>query len=94
MLLSVAAGAGMTDVVTRHQASSQAIAIARSGSQPSRIGPPQNFTGAVRVDPLFDAKEPSRTSGAYVTFEPRAHTAWHHASSMSQTSSTASERAG
>ena len=77
MLLSVSAAAGMTNVATRHQASSQPIAIARSGSQPSRSGPAQNFTGSVRIDPLFDAKEPSRTSGAYVTFEPRARTAWH-----------------
>jgi quercetin dioxygenase-like cupin family protein len=77
MLLSVSAAAGMTNLATRHQASSQAIAIARSGSQPSRSGPAQNFTGAVRIDPLFDVKDPARTSGAYVTFEPRARTAWH-----------------
>jgi hypothetical protein len=61
MLLSASAAAGVTIVATRHQASSQAIGIARSGSQPSRSGPAQNFTGSVRIDPLFDAKEPSRT---------------------------------
>jgi quercetin dioxygenase-like cupin family protein len=77
MLWSASAAAGVTIVTTRHQASSQAIGIARSGSQPSRSGPAQNFTGSVRIDPLFDAKELSRTSGAYVTFEPRARTAWH-----------------
>jgi 4-carboxymuconolactone decarboxylase len=53
------------------------ITIARSGSQPSRQGPSQHFTGSVRVDPLFPARDPSRVSGAYVTFEPGAHTAWH-----------------
>jgi quercetin dioxygenase-like cupin family protein len=31
----------------------------------------------VRIDPLFDVKDPARTSGADVTFEPRARTAWH-----------------
>jgi quercetin dioxygenase-like cupin family protein len=31
----------------------------------------------VRVDPLFDAKPPGRVSGASVTFEPGARTAWH-----------------
>jgi 4-carboxymuconolactone decarboxylase len=31
----------------------------------------------VRIDPLFDANDPSRTSGAYVTFEPEARAAWH-----------------
>jgi 4-carboxymuconolactone decarboxylase len=54
-----------------------AIEIARSGSQPSRQGPAENFTGSVRVDPLFAANGPARASGAYVTFQPGAHTAWH-----------------
>jgi quercetin dioxygenase-like cupin family protein len=31
----------------------------------------------VRFDPLFQATAPSRASGACVTFEPRAHSAWH-----------------
>ena len=53
------------------------LTIARSASQPSRQGPDENFTGSVRVDPLFPAREPSRTSGAYVTFQPGARSAWH-----------------
>jgi 4-carboxymuconolactone decarboxylase len=53
------------------------ITITRSGSQPSRKGPAENFTGSVRIDPLFQAKEPSRMYGASVTFEPGARTAWH-----------------
>jgi quercetin dioxygenase-like cupin family protein len=55
----------------------QAITITRSGSQPSRQGPAENFTGSVRIDPLFNANAPSRTSGGRVTFEPGARTAWH-----------------
>jgi quercetin dioxygenase-like cupin family protein len=51
--------------------------IKRSGSQPSRTGPADYFTGAVRVDPLFQARDPARASGASVTFEPGARTAWH-----------------
>src|SRR5579862_6935489 len=51
--------------------------IKRSGSQPSDKGPAEWFTGNVRVDPLFDAHDPARTSGANVTFEPGARTAWH-----------------
>ncbi len=51
--------------------------IKRSGSQPSVKGPVEHFTGSVRIDPLFQAHDPSRTSGAYVTFEPGARTAWH-----------------
>jgi len=53
--------------------------IKRSGSQPSGIGPAEWFTGTVRVDPLFQAppSDPARVSGASVTFEPGARTAWH-----------------
>jgi quercetin dioxygenase-like cupin family protein len=51
--------------------------IKRSGSEPSAKGPAEYFTGSVRVDPLFRPQEPARTSGAYVTFEPGARTAWH-----------------
>ncbi|SRR6266581_9087041 len=54
-----------------------AISIMRSGSQPSRQGPAENFTGSVRVDPLFQANAPARASGSLVTFEPGARTAWH-----------------
>ncbi len=46
--------------------------IARSGTQPSQKGPAEWFTGSVRIDPLFQASDPSRTSGALVTFEPGA----------------------
>jgi quercetin dioxygenase-like cupin family protein len=51
--------------------------IKRSGSQPSTPGPADYFTGAVRIDPLFDAAAPARVVGASVTFEPGARTAWH-----------------
>ena len=51
--------------------------IKRSGSQPSGIGPAEWFSGAVRIDPLFQAPDPARVSGASVTFEPGARTAWH-----------------
>jgi 4-carboxymuconolactone decarboxylase len=56
---------------------SQSIRIMRSGSQPSRQGPVENFTGSVRVDPLFQASAPARASGSLVTFEPGARSAWH-----------------
>lgn len=55
----------------------QSIEIARSGSQPSTSGSAQYFTGSVRIDPLFPAKDPSRTSAGLVTFEPGARAAWH-----------------
>ena len=55
----------------------QTIRITRVGSQPSRSGPAEQFTGSVRIDFLFQPNEASRTSGAFVTFEPGARTAWH-----------------
>jgi len=51
--------------------------IKRNGSQPSVKGPSDWFTGTVRIDPLFEAPAPARVSGASVTFEPGARTAWH-----------------
>jgi len=51
--------------------------IKRIGSQPSRKGSAEYFTGSVRVDPLFQAPDPARLSAASVTFEPGARTAWH-----------------
>ncbi len=52
--------------------------IKRCGSQASIKGPADWFTGTVRIDPLFlGAEEPARATGASVTFEPGARTAWH-----------------
>ena len=51
--------------------------LRRCGSQPSGKGPAENFTGNVRIDPLFEAPDPARARGASVTFEPGARTAWH-----------------
>ena len=51
--------------------------IKRNGSQPSGRGPAEYFTGTVRVDPLFQAPDPARATGASVTFERGARTAWH-----------------
>jgi quercetin dioxygenase-like cupin family protein len=70
-----ASGSGAAPAASVHDA--QTITITRSGSQPFRKGPAEYFTGSVRIDPLFQAKDPSRTSGSYVTFEPSARSAWH-----------------
>ncbi len=51
--------------------------INHNGSQPSAKGPAEWFTGTVRVDPLFSPPAPARVTGAAVTFEPGARTAWH-----------------
>jgi quercetin dioxygenase-like cupin family protein len=51
--------------------------IKRSGSQPSAKGSAEYFTGTVRIDPLFEAHDRARTSGASITFEPGARTPRH-----------------
>lgn len=55
----------------------QTVEVRLNGSQPSTKGAAENFTGSVRIDPLFPARAPSRMAGGSVTFEPSARTAWH-----------------
>ena len=54
---------------------SQTVSVA--GSQSAAKGPPEYFTGNARVEPLFAAKDTAPFSGAYVTFEAGARSAWH-----------------
>ena len=72
---STTADAGTSTAAAR--GAEPALRITRAGTQPSARGPAENFTGAVRVDPLFPANAPARASGASVTFEPGARSAWH-----------------
>ena len=51
--------------------------ITKNGYLASRKGPAEWFTGTVRIDSPFQADAPARVSGAVVTFEPGARTAWH-----------------
>jgi len=51
--------------------------IKRSGSRPSVTPPADYFTGAVRLDPIFEAPAPAAMRAASVSFEPGARTAWH-----------------
>ena len=47
-------------------------------SLPTAAGPSDWFTGAVYLDPIATAKEPSRLQAASVHFTPGARTAWHN----------------
>lgn len=51
--------------------------IQRNGSRPHSKGPTEYFTGDVWVQPLFESPGSSPVSGASVTFEPGARSAWH-----------------
>src|SRR5580765_804933 len=53
------------------------IVITRAASRPSRVAAAENFTGTVRVQPLFDTTATTRAYGASVSFAAGARTAWH-----------------
>jgi len=74
LLISAGAYAGQEIAA---EAGKKSQTISRAGSQPSVKGPAEYFTGNVRVDPLFPAKDAVPFSGAYVTFEPGVRSAWH-----------------
>ena len=76
-MIHVTAALTMLAVVAAVSAEAQTMLISRGGSRAVRTASPENFTGAVRVEMLFEALEPSHASGGTVTFEPRARTAWH-----------------
>lgn len=73
----VAVGGSSAQTTDRSKEFRMDMDIKRNGSRPSQKGPEDWFTGTVRIDPLFQAPEPARTSAAQVTFEPGARTAWH-----------------
>ncbi len=58
-------------------AAAQRIEIMPNGSRSSVKGSAANFTGSAVIDPLFSATDHTRATGARVTFEPGARTAWH-----------------
>ena len=76
-LVLAATEAAAQQTPTAATRSDAAMQIARAGSRPSAKGPAEYFTGAVRIDPMFQAGDPARVSGGHVTFEPGARSAWH-----------------
>ena len=76
-MIQVAVALTMAAVVAAASAEAQTVVITRGGSRAVRPAPPENFTGSVRVEMLFEALDPSHASGGSVTFEPGARTAWH-----------------
>jgi quercetin dioxygenase-like cupin family protein len=80
--IHIASGAAVAMTGVRMAAAEESnrrmnMQIKRAGSEPSRKGAAENFTGSVRQDPLFQSQAPARVNGSYVTFEPGARTAWH-----------------
>src|SRR5260370_33961024 len=63
----------ITDVTERRKAT---MDIKRNGSRPATKAPEAYFSGAVRVEPVFQVGEPVPLNGGSVTFAPVARTAW------------------
>jgi quercetin dioxygenase-like cupin family protein len=59
------------------QTGSKQITITPTISQKVVAGAPHRFTGSVRVQSLFNANKPARSTGGMVTFQPGARSAWH-----------------
>src|SRR5437899_2380916 len=53
------------------------ISVRRHDAQPVENAPAEHFSGSAHVQRLFQANDPARASGASVTFDPGARTAWH-----------------
>jgi alkylhydroperoxidase/carboxymuconolactone decarboxylase family protein YurZ/quercetin dioxygenase-like cupin family protein len=58
-------------------ATERSIQVVRGRRAQSETAPPEHFVGVVRVERSFQARDPARASGAYVTFGTGARTAWH-----------------
>jgi len=74
LLVSAGAVAGRALATAAHNTLQT---ISRAGSLASITGSAGFFTGNVRIDPLLPAHDAAHFSGAYVTFEPGARSAWH-----------------
>jgi quercetin dioxygenase-like cupin family protein len=48
-----------------------------AGSRPTRVAPPEYFTGNVMQDPIIATAAPARLVANSVSFQAGARTAWH-----------------
>jgi len=72
-----AAAAAGAQAIDGSPAVSPAIEWRAGSSSPVAIGAAENFSGTARISSPFQAQSPGRASGATVSFEPGARTAWH-----------------
>jgi quercetin dioxygenase-like cupin family protein len=57
--------------------SDASMGISRAATRPITKGAGDRFTGAVQIEPVFDAHAPGRVSAGSVTFAPGARSFWH-----------------
>jgi len=53
------------------------VRVQHHAARSIETAPAEHFTGVGHVERMFQAGDPARASGASVTFEPGARTAWH-----------------
>ena len=53
------------------------VVVSRSGDLKIETGSGKYFTGSVQIAGQFQREDPSRVTGAIVSFTPGARTAWH-----------------
>ena len=70
-------GTNSAPVASLSAVTGDSLTITRGGTRPVQRGPAEQFTGTVRIEPLFAATDTTRASGVSVSFEPGARTAWH-----------------
>lgn len=74
----VRARAGQSEPASGAGQPAQTITITRAAAVSSAQGPPEHFTGAVKLDMLAEPKSaPGQTRIESITFAPGAHTGWH-----------------
>lgn len=76
-LFLLASGSAYAGKVMADGVDTNSQTITRSNSQVSSKGPAEYFTGNVRIDSLFSENDSAPYTGAYVTFQPGARSAWH-----------------
>lgn len=77
VLLSLMLAAGLASYSVANDEDHATQEVSRADTRASIQGPADFFTGNARIDPLFPSNSTARYSGAYVTFEPGARSAWH-----------------
>ena len=75
VLCAYALGAASGEPTASSSAAS--VTVARRADLQIETGPEKYFTGRVQIAGQFQREEPSRVTGAIVSFQPRARTAWH-----------------
>ncbi|MDW6004787.1 (R)-mandelonitrile lyase [Vibrio mangrovi] len=76
-MLKTIAVAALCSAFSANLFAAEQTTVIRKGENASFEGPAEYFTGKVKVDMLFPVAEDVNASGAYVTFEPGARSAWH-----------------